>query len=234
MYHLPPHAFACLTGQHCVFLDLRRDRYFSVSRRQMEELAPWIRNFRLTSGAPGPEAQPSDAATTLASELLAADVLREGPPTPWGMENTACTAERDLDSMRTAEQDQKLRGRIWRIVASLVYADCALRIFPIERIVNAVCKRKCSRSLAGPMDWDKAAYLTTIFLKYRSLFPRDYLCLFDSLALIRFLWHYDLYPDWVFGVQGEPFCAHCWVQAESIVLNDHLDNVADYTPIMTV
>ncbi len=76
--------------------------------------------------------------------------------------------------------------------------------------------------------------MARVFLKYRPLFPRDYLCLFDSLALVRFLSGYDLYPDWVFGVQEDPFRAHCWVQAGEVVLNDHLDNVAVYTPIMTV
>lgn len=234
VYHLPPHVFACLTGQQCVFLDLKRDQYFSVPRRLMEELTPWIRNCRLSSVVPRPEAPPSGAATILASELLAADVLREGPMTPRDMENAACPVKRDLESMTVADRDAKHRDHIWRITLSLLYADCALRTFPIWRIIDAVSKRKQFRPTIGPVDCNKAAYLTEIFLRYRSLFPRNYLCLFDSLALIRFLSQFDLYPDWVFGVQVEPFCAHCWVQVDSIVLNDYLDNVCDYTPIMTV
>jgi hypothetical protein len=38
----------------------------------------------------------------------------------------------------------------------------------------------------------------------------------------------------VFGVREAPFTAHCWVQDGAVVLNDHLENVDLYTPIMTV
>jgi len=31
-----------------------------------------------------------------------------------------------------------------------------------------------------------------------------------------------------------PFQAHCWVQFEDHVLNDHLDNVRNFTPILIV
>ena len=67
----------------------------------------------------------------------------------------------------------------------------------------------------------------------RPFYPRPYLCLFDSLALINFLSHYRLRARLVFGVHLAPFDAHCWVQVEDIVLDDALDNVRDYnTPIM--
>jgi hypothetical protein len=59
-------------------------------------------------------------------------------------------------------------------------------------------------------------------------------CLFDSLALIHFLAQYGLYPDWVFGVSADPFEAHCWVQAGQVVLNDTVERVSAFTPILTI
>jgi Transglutaminase-like superfamily len=38
----------------------------------------------------------------------------------------------------------------------------------------------------------------------------------------------------VFGVNADPFEAHCWVQAGSVVLNDTLGRVSSFTPIMSV
>ena len=234
LYYLPSHAFACLTGKYCMFLDLKRDSYFSVPRHAMEELTPWIGNWRLT---PCSEARTSTrlsvAAAALASELLAEGMLMEGPETSPDMTRAACAADGDLESMKVADLNARRKKPIWIAAAALLYADWALRILPIARVIDTVCKRKRSRLAAGPMDCERAAYLTTAFLKYRPLFPRDYRCLFDSLALVRFLSRYDLYPDWVFGVQEDPFSAHCWVQAGAVILNDRLDNVAGYTPIMT-
>jgi hypothetical protein len=36
----------------------------------------------------------------------------------------------------------------------------------------------------------------------------------------------------VFGVTGTPFKAHCWVQLGDQLLNDSLDNVTPFTPIL--
>ena len=63
---------------------------------------------------------------------------------------------------------------------------------------------------------------------------RSYLCLFDSLALIHFLARFRVFPDWVFGVTADPFEAHCWVQTGGVVLNDTVERVSAFTPIMSI
>ncbi|MGH8293945.1 MAG: lasso peptide biosynthesis B2 protein [Steroidobacteraceae bacterium] len=116
----------------------------------------------------------------------------------------------------------------------MVYARWALRSTAMYSIVEAISERKRKPPATGTKEWRKAAELTEVFLHYRPLFPWDYRCLFDSLALIRFLSRFNLYPDWVFGVQDDPFRAHCWVQAGGRVLNDDLEHVRSYTAIMMV
>ena len=234
MYHLPPHAFACLTGQCCAFLDLRRDSYHSVPRQVMEELAPWIHNSPIPSAAPPPGAQPSAAAVSLACELSGADLLREGPPTLSDVARVTLAAQSDLESMEVAIPNTGHSGSLCAAAAALLYAHWALRALPIFQIIDLVRRRKRLHSSVARLEMDRVVHLTKIFAKFRPHFPRNYLCLFDSLALILFLSRYNLHPDWVFGVQEDPFSAHCWVQADTLVLNDHFDNVASYTPIMTV
>jgi hypothetical protein len=87
---------------------------------------------------------------------------------------------------------------------------------------------------AGPADFERARSLVSVFDRLRWYYPRSYLCLFDSLALIHFMARFGVFPDWVFGVVADPFEAHCWVQAGSVVLNDTVERVSAFTPIMSI
>jgi hypothetical protein len=78
------------------------------------------------------------------------------------------------------------------------------------------------------------ADLVRSFQVLRPIFPRRYLCLFDSLALVNFLAGYGIHPDWIFAVREDPFTAHCWVQQGGVVLNDEVEHISLYTPIMDV
>ncbi len=236
MYHLSRHAFACKTGRYYVFLDLRRDMYFSIPREDLDGFAPWIQGGPPTPRMELPEvAHLSAAATALATELVDAGVLREGPPEQRLSARVASTPVSDLASTRASLNPAERRCYLFMSIAtSLTYARWALRFTPIYSIVSAVDDRKRGQTEIDLGRWERAAQLTAVFLDYRPLFPWDYRCLFDSLALIRFLSRFGLYPDWVFGVQDDPFSAHCWVQAGTQVLNDDLEHVCHYTPIMTI
>jgi hypothetical protein len=41
-------------------------------------------------------------------------------------------------------------------------------------------------------------------------------------------------PDVVLGVQLGPFSAHCWVQHEDRLVNDRVDMVRTFTPILVL
>ena len=236
MYYLSRDAFVCMTGRYYVFLDLARDAYFSIPRGDMEQLTPWIHEWPLAPpNEPSMSTQASEAATALAEELMAVGVLREDPAEPRPPTRICPTAASDLTTIWASPHPIR-EGFLpfATICASLISATLSLHFTPIGLIVDAIKKRKYALPSISPLEQDSAARLTGVFLNYRPLFPSDYRCLFDSLALIRFLSRFDLYPDWVFGVRGDPFNAHCWIQAGALVLNDDLEHVLHYTPIMTV
>ncbi|WP_186456763.1 lasso peptide biosynthesis B2 protein [Sphingomonas suaedae] len=58
-------------------------------------------------------------------------------------------------------------------------------------------------------------------------------CLLDSLAFDRWL---GIPRDitLVFGIVGQPFEAHCWVQSDAAVLNDSYDRVSRFVPVLSV
>jgi hypothetical protein len=66
------------------------------------------------------------------------------------------------------------------------------------------------------------------------LFGAQDACLYDSLALLRFLSYYGVFPTCVIGVQTGPFGAHCWVQYQAVVFNDAPEYVRRFTPILAV
>lgn len=235
-YHLSPHAFACIAGRYYVFLDLLRDLYFSIPREDFDELAPRIHGMALASCTALPTGTHlSAAATALAVELVAAGVIREGLPEQECSAPLASTPMSDLPPARKSFRPAGRRRLLFMsIAASMTYARWALRSTPMYSIVEAIRERKGTPPAVETKECERAAQLTEVFLHYRPLFPWDYRCLFDSLALIRFLSRFNLYPDWVFGVQDDPFSAHCWVQAGTQVLNDDLEHVRSYTPIMAV
>jgi hypothetical protein len=57
-------------------------------------------------------------------------------------------------------------------------------------------------------------------------------CLYRAYTLRRYLRAADLDAHWVFGVRTWPFAAHCWLQVDDLLLDDDLDRVRLYTPIL--
>lgn len=64
--------------------------------------------------------------------------------------------------------------------------------------------------------------------------PFQGVCLYRSFFLLVFLRRRGLDARWVFGVRTWPFEAHCWLQADAVVLDDTLDHVRPFTPIFAV
>ncbi len=122
---------------------------------------------------------------------------------------------------------------MWDLFSASHRASLLLKRRHIHEIVCGVRDRKAEASPAGECV-DILKQHTAIFRKLRPWYPRGYLCLFDALALVEFLARRHLFPTWVFGVQAQPFGAHCWVQAGDQLLNEGAEFANQFTPIMAV
>ena len=174
---------------------------------------------------------------SLASSLLDLDILsdraahaKDARPTAYRLP-TEAAIDPDLP-VRSRRSSGAHAGSFF---LSSARANRELRRQHFQRIVEAVRARKSrNASRAGGADLERTRSLASVFERLRLFYPRSYLCLFDSLALIHFLARFDVYPDWVFGVNADPFEAHCWVQSGNVVLNDTVARVSGFTPIMYV
>jgi hypothetical protein len=57
-------------------------------------------------------------------------------------------------------------------------------------------------------------------------------CLFRSFLTLSVLRRSGASLSWMFGVQTWPFRAHCWLQRGDLVLNDNVEHVSGYHPIL--
>jgi hypothetical protein len=230
-YFLPEHVYFCGRGEAAVFLDLRNDEYTMVQGVQTLALKACIatqcdRPKRIRSENDPPLQAALDE--MVEAGLLTTD-SRDGRP----IAPTDIVAAGSVLVETEAAQDVRVTPLdLWRFAASCTSAALKLRSQPIEKTVQTVRGRKAAR--AGELDWQQARKRVCVFNRLRSLFPADYLCLFDSLALVDFLARYDVFPTWVFAVQFEPWAAHCWVQEGDALFNESPEEAAEYVPIMAI
>jgi Transglutaminase-like superfamily len=236
-YALAEHVFLCVSGEHVVLLDLKEDRYWALEAAQTAGLASLVRGWPVKGPEEVDEELSPSADTAAALEVLQSRGLLTDriPPGKDATPVSAVIPTKELIS--EMETSAGARAGNWFVfLMSSAFAKFALRTWPFERVIGRVRRRK---ELAGRgelrTDVERARKLVEAFGRYRIfLFSSKDECLYDSFALIEFLARYDIYPDWVFGVQTRPFVAHCWVQRDEFVFNDSVERVSGYTPIMVV
>ncbi len=233
---LQPHVFLCRGKRHWVILDVNRDKYICVDRRQFEELGPSLQGWAAPADTSGATAAVPNGGLALAKDLLALEILSERPvcakdalPTDYSLPTEAIDTDLPECSPRSSW------AHAMSFFTSCARASRELRGQRFQSIVEFVRARKARNTRChGSFDIQRARSLVSVFDRLRLFYPRSYLCLFDSLALVHFLSRFRIYPDWVFGVNADPFEAHCWIQAGSVVLNDTVQRVSSFTPIMYI
>jgi hypothetical protein len=232
-YYLARHVFFCRASRNWIFLDLKNDKYLSASREEADALGQNLYGWQDDASATTLQHSISLPTANLASELLARGMLRKDA------NNSKAAIATTLSPANTTIQDSTYRPitlseAIW-FFGHAVRASLTLRVKRLERTVETLVarKRRNGNSIV-PFDLDRATEIVQIFNAIRPLYPRKYLCLYDSLALLNLMNSRDLYPLWVFGVCEDPFSAHCWLQHGQVVFNDNLERVNSYTPIMAI
>jgi hypothetical protein len=220
-YFLPRHVHFCQRGDAFVFLDLHQDDYTLVN-------GPAATALKELSSQPGRDLS-NDLHELLQGGLLTTEANAGKRVVPTRIDLAAeCLVDREsLHDVRVH------LGHITNFFSACAAAKMSLRWRKIETTVMSVARRK-ERHAETSFDMERAQELTAVFHKLRGFFPANYLCLFDSLALLEFLAKYGIYPTWVFGVRLEPWAAHCWVQNGHWLLNEEVEAAATYTPIMAI
>lgn len=220
---LSPNAYVCSVDNRYIFLDLIKDKYLSLT----DEKAALF--TQLHRGA----AELTPGHKSLIAGLQKAGIITACGATGKAIEWPTCRAtDRDIHdfdvSCRVAISDYV------KVFGACAKASFLLRYRSILPIVEQIKAGKAAARHHPIGTRNDIASLARLFYRLRPIYPHKPICLHDSIALYVFLNSYGYYPDWVFGVTAEPFHAHCWLQQGGIVLNDSLDSIGRYTPIMVV
>jgi hypothetical protein len=227
-FYLREEVYACKLKRHWIILNTDRDQYYCMPSREIDSMAPMLYGWpeSLTSSNTAYE-----QALALAEELAGKGLLTEKREIgrPFGaQEKIDCSSE--LNTSILAPSHTRIAKHLFSFFRACVSADRKLTHYAFMSTLDSIRKKRPGSVISI----ERIQYFVAIFNSLRLWYPRPYLCLFDSLALIEFLSIYQIRPTWVFGVTADPFQAHCWVQHELTVLNDNLWRIRPYTPIMLV
>lgn len=121
-----------------------------------------------------------------------------------------------------------------RAVAAALVALAATSLELRWRRFDRICARLERQPAGGAPDSASLAVRLAAFAAARRWYPRAPMCLFDGLALARFLRGEGIAVQLVFGVRLDPFGAHCWVEYRGRLLRDRLETVHAFAPIMAI
>lgn len=194
----------CEIDGNLVFLDLTGDRYFRL----------------------GPDA----------NRKLLDELERSGRPRSRQPDWIACPGDwKPAKWQSDAIEEGRLR------ISEIARAVWTQRRFERRLASQALCtlllelrslrEARCDDS---PTESPQAAAIIRAFEQARLLRSAADRCLPRSLALCLCLAARHLPANLVFGVKLAPFGAHCWVQAGDCVLNDTVEEVRRYSPILIV
>lgn len=237
LYYLHPHVFLCPVTHHWIVLDAKSDRYLCIHKRDLNALGPWVAGWhdKPSSVLPAPDQIPDNAAR-LAIELIDQGILTQDSSKSKHYRSVGIGTPSTSFVRNPVQVGLRFALRYLPVfLLAAGTADYSLRRRSFSETARRVEKRKILHMTdASRFAVQRASRLVAVFNLLRPIYPRDYLCLFDSLALLHFLASYGLYPTWVFGVAADPFQAHCWVQHSDVVINDTTEFVSMYTAIMTI
>lgn len=236
MYFLSKDCFVCKIGCYWIILSIGRDRYLCVAHADLASIGSHLHGWQDQDGLLPTSLPPGVDVNSTIESLISSGIITSNSSFGKSFYEPGYPAlERQMKAVeQTAAAKAAFFGAV-RFLLACVTADWQLRTQALSRTLARIERRRLrAEPFARMCDADCASKLVGAFKLLRPLYPRPYLCLFDSLALCEFLAGYRLFPQVVFGVVADPFQAHCWLQDGSTVVNDDTERVSRYKPILSV
>jgi transglutaminase superfamily protein len=236
MYFLGDQIYCCEFEDGAIILDMRTAAYLGIDAQHLFRLRACVGNW--------PKSQRCDSHKTctgtpslekLIVDLLARRILTTTPTKTQSLDfahpTTTMTNTEWTAAPRTISATHLLP-----FFASLLRASWGCRARRLASLVGWIRRHQASiqrdeKSSGRCVDSD----LMTSFLRGRIWFYTAHRhCLLDSLVLSVFLTKRMVPCTLIIGVSIKPFAAHAWVQIGECVLNDTVENVLSFTPILAV
>lgn len=212
----PALSFCCADAQR-IFLDTRRDRYFALSTELDQRFQSWTRGHVV--GA-------EDLASLVRHGVLEEYSGPDEPPSPCPPADPARVSlfETGAANNRLGTGEAYMRFR---------WARLRLRLFGLEASLRALQAHK-RQALSSGEQLARARVVGAAFRQAAKFTTTRHFCLPHALAVAHVLCARNAPGQFVIAVRARPFGAHAWVQLGDAVVNDSVDNVREFTPILVI
>jgi hypothetical protein len=214
-YMLAPGLHCCDAGGRLIFLDVTADRYFGLDKERDAAVRATL------------EAQPGESPQAAVETLIACGAW---PP---DVRDTAAPVRRAISLPRESLLDgvPQKAGLLGAGRGALAILRTRRRLRR-EGLAAMLAELECLKPLV-PGGTEPGAIAAAFDLSRMLLDSVDQ-CLPHALALAGALFRAGCAAEFVIAVRGRPFRAHSWVQANGVLLNDRLDRVRDFVPILAI
>jgi Transglutaminase-like superfamily len=211
-FRLSAGTFAAASGDDLVLLDLRDGAYASLPGCASQVVLDGESSAAFISDP--------DLASALSAAGAIEPGLRQARP-------SAPAPARCVDLLSAGDVRPKDLAGLCRALAWM--GRCYWRA-PFGKLVE----RAQGSALGDCGDLAAVEQATLTFRTMLPWIPFQGVCLYRSCLLLAFLRQSGLSASWIFGVQTFPFEAHCWLQADDLVLDDDIEHVSSLAPILAL
>jgi hypothetical protein len=235
MYYLSAHTYCHVFNDGAVILDLRSGTYLGIDSQYLPSLIANVVNW------PGPPAlrdvvttQSAEGTDQLLSDLCRRKILATSATSTRAVFLPAPQTSVSAVGCGTLRRNVPIRHQAIFIVA-LLRVLVMRRKDRLEPITNWIRRRQNIVKGRAPPDMERITYLLSSFERLRIWFyTANKYCLLDSLVLSVFLSLAREPCSFVIAVSTKPFLAHSWVQVDRAVLNDTVEHVQTFHPLMVI
>lgn len=221
--YLADHIRIAEIGPQMVLLDLRRSRYHAVPPPVRDVLRQVMSGQVL-----GPDPSRIGA-------LLVDHGLLDQRETPAGCDRPVPPLLDDDGTVVAIAEGRCSKQWVARLLVLQIASAWALRVQSLETLVARLACMRANIAGHGARDAEAArdAIVRAFRATHRVIPPRNR-CFMKSIALFKALTAAGIGVDLVVGVRAAPFFAHCWVQHQGHLLDDTVERVRLFTPILSV
>lgn len=238
-YYIGPHFHYCIVDDAVVLLNEETGQYIALPA---ELNAAFLRatqaNHHCETGQRANDVTIRPEGLIALDSLIEAGVLTTKSDEGHDTSTPALVAAVSLlDSLLLHSKSRAIKARNLAAFSAAVFT--AIRLMKFTRFASTVQRIRMAQARipcpSKPLDSASVASLILAFRRMRLwTYSASRACLFDSLVLSEFLRRNGIATSFVFGVQTKPFRAHAWVQLGDMVVNDRLERVTCYTPILVI
>jgi hypothetical protein len=237
-YLLANDVYACKINGASVFLELRTNRYFTIPPDFTAVLDTSVAGFSSLGPTVATTPVSEAEAGSLVDSLLERGILSATPSAGRVVSPPmSCMSRTISPRQRRRPRERPRASQVTNFVASIAHVRANLSL---HRLLPIIEHMRALRAAAPTLRADATSEREFIgavetFRRLRTyVYTAKDACLFDSLVLTHFLHRYGLAPTFTIGVHNRPFAAHAWVQIGNFVIDDRLEALQRYTPILVI